>query len=190
MAYVYRHIRLDTNEVFYIGIGKDSYRAYSKDNRNIYWKRITSKTNYDIEIILDELTWDEACEKEKEFIILYGRSDLKLGTLCNLTDGGDGSFGTLYSEERKKELSKKYSGELNPFYGKKHTEETLKIIGEKSKGRYKSPEAIEKWKSKMNFKKSPEVREKIRQSLLGKKHTEERKKNNILGRIAKKNKKS
>jgi len=29
-------------------------------------------------------------EKEKEFISIYGRKDLKKGTLCNLTDGGEG----------------------------------------------------------------------------------------------------
>ncbi len=32
MAYVYKHIRLDTNEIFYIGIGNnnDYGRAYQK----------------------------------------------------------------------------------------------------------------------------------------------------------------
>lgn len=37
MAYVYRHIRLDKNEVFYIGIGSDDkghyYRANSKNKK-------------------------------------------------------------------------------------------------------------------------------------------------------------
>jgi hypothetical protein len=42
MAYVYRHIRLDKNEPFYIGIGKDDYssfkRAYHTGNkRNKIW---------------------------------------------------------------------------------------------------------------------------------------------------------
>ena len=34
MAILYRHIRLDKNVPFYIGIGKDIKRAYSKSNRN------------------------------------------------------------------------------------------------------------------------------------------------------------
>ena len=36
MAYVYKHTRLDTNEIFYIGIGSDNSfnRAFSKKKRN------------------------------------------------------------------------------------------------------------------------------------------------------------
>ena len=105
MACVYRHIRLDTNEVFYIGIGKSSSRAYSKKNRNLHWKNIINITNYDIQIIFEDLTWEQACEKEKEFIKIYGRKDLKNGTLCNLTDGGDGTINTLISDERKIQMS-------------------------------------------------------------------------------------
>ena len=38
MAVVYRHIRLDKNEVFYIGIGKEISRTYEKtNNRNKPW---------------------------------------------------------------------------------------------------------------------------------------------------------
>ena len=93
MAYVYRHIRLDKNEPFYIGIGSDNEgfykRAYSKKNRNSHWKNII-KYGYEVEIILDDLTWEKACTKEIEFIKLYGRKDLGKGTLVNMTDGGDG----------------------------------------------------------------------------------------------------
>jgi hypothetical protein len=101
MAYIYRHIRLDKNEPFYIGIGNDnSYkRAYYKYDRNYIWKNITNKTKYKVEIILDDLSWEEACEKEKEFISLYGRKDLKKGPLANLTSGGDGTIG--YKRSKK-----------------------------------------------------------------------------------------
>jgi DNA invertase Pin-like site-specific DNA recombinase len=87
--YVYRHIRLDKNEVFYIGLGQNK-RAWCKDGRNNYWKNIVKKSSYEIEVILDNLTREQAIQKEKEFIKLYGRKDLGLGTLCNKTDGGDG----------------------------------------------------------------------------------------------------
>ena len=40
---IYRHIRLDTNQVFYIGIGSIK-RAYRKTGRNNYWNNITNKT--------------------------------------------------------------------------------------------------------------------------------------------------
>ena len=45
MAYVYRHIRLDKNQPFYIGVGKndnDLKRAFSKCNRNSYWRKYDS----------------------------------------------------------------------------------------------------------------------------------------------------
>jgi len=103
MAYVYRHIRLDKNEPFYIGIGSDETykRANSIKNRNIFWKRVSNKTEYEVEILCDNINWDEACIKEKEFIKLYGRKDKNKGSLCNLTDGGDGSVGVLVSEYGK-----------------------------------------------------------------------------------------
>lgn len=95
MVYLYRHIRLDKNEPFYIGIGSDENykRAYQKESRNKHWKNIVAKTLYEVEILLDNLTWEEACKKEIEFIALYGRNDLKQGSLVNMTNGGDGCVG-------------------------------------------------------------------------------------------------
>jgi hypothetical protein len=103
MAYLYRHIRVDKNEVFYIGIGSDpSYdRANTVKGRNTYWKRIVNKTSFNVEIMIDFLSWEDACAKEKEFIKIYGRRDLGLGTLCNLTDGADGAK-NLPNEIRQK----------------------------------------------------------------------------------------
>jgi hypothetical protein len=109
MAYIYRHIRLDKNEPFYVGIGSDDNfkykRACEKENRNKHWYNIVKKTQYEVEIILDNLTWDEACEKEVEFIKLYGREDLNEGILCNMTNGGEGVLGMKHSDKTKKILS-------------------------------------------------------------------------------------
>ena len=108
MAYLYRHIRLDNNEPFYIGIGSDKkyLRAYNKKGRSFSWKDVAYKFPYEVEIMLDDLTWEEACQKEIEFIALYGRKDLKKGTLVNLTDGGEGQFGRKDSIETKIKKSK------------------------------------------------------------------------------------
>jgi hypothetical protein len=107
MAYIYRHIRLDKNEPFYIGIGSDDKgkytRAYSND-RNKYWKNIVQKTAYKIDIILDDVDWNEACKVEQFFIHLYGRHDKGLGPLTNLTDGGDGFLGFIISEDHKQKI--------------------------------------------------------------------------------------
>jgi hypothetical protein len=153
MAYLYRHIRLDKNEIFYIGIGKGNdgkyKRAKSKSDRNNHWHNIVNCTEYRIEIMLDDLTWKEACQKEIELIALYGRRDLKKGTLVNLTDGGDG--GANPSEETRKKNSEAQKG-------KKASQETRKKMSESRKGA----------KCKI------ETKQKIRESLTGKKHSEER----------------
>src|SRR6478735_8461687 len=94
MAYVYRHIRLDKNQPFYIGIGNDDNyaRANTIKGRNLHWKRIVDKTNYDIEILIDGISWELACQKEIEFISIYKRVK-DGGTLCNITLGGEGKLG-------------------------------------------------------------------------------------------------
>lgn len=106
MACVYRHVRLDCNVPFYIGIGKNTSRAFSKDRRNPYWLNIVSKSDYRVDLLFEDVSIDFAKEKEKEFITLYGRSDLGLGTLCNLTDGGEGTVGRVVSKEEKEKRSK------------------------------------------------------------------------------------
>jgi hypothetical protein len=60
---VYRHRRLDTNEIFYVGMGSNK-RATSLNNRNELWKRIVNKTEYVVEIVSENLTWEDACELE------------------------------------------------------------------------------------------------------------------------------
>ena len=90
---VYRHIRLDTNQPFYIGIGKSSVRAYRKDGRNKLWSNIAAKTDYKVQILFEDLSKEEACEKEKELILLYGRLQNKTGQLANITSGGETFIG-------------------------------------------------------------------------------------------------
>lgn len=121
MAYVYRHIRLDKNEVFYIGIANGSkrkveqyHRAYRKDLRSNFWKRVATKTPYEVEIMLDELDIEEAKVKEIEFIKLYGRRDQGLGTLVNLTNGGDGVVGRIVSEDCKRRIGLGNKGKKHP----------------------------------------------------------------------------
>lgn len=113
--YVYRHIRLDKNIPFYIGIGtvytkrsntlKGRYaRAFDKSkSRNIIWKNITNKTSYKVQIIYETSCVDDIKLKEKYFIKLYGFKN-KGGTLCNIVNGGDGIEGYKHSEETRKKI--------------------------------------------------------------------------------------
>lgn len=113
MSYVYRHIRLDKNEPFYIGIGNDftKKRANEKARRSKLWKKIVAKSDYEVEILFDDITYDEAKLKEIEFISLYGRIDLGNGTLANLTGGGDGTINP--SQETRDKISKVNKGRKN-----------------------------------------------------------------------------
>lgn len=86
---------------FYIGIGKTAYRPFTKQNRNNIWDKIVAKTTYDVEVLIDEISWEQACEKEKEFIKLYGRINIGTGVLANMTDGGDGNWGLKHTDETK-----------------------------------------------------------------------------------------
>lgn len=132
MAYLYRHIRHDKNEPFYIGIGKseNNYDRASCDyKRNSIWNNIANKTEFDIEIVLDNLSWEEAKLKEKEFIALYGRIDIKTGTLSNMTNGGDGTNGRKYtpSKEHKKNISKSSLGKKMSDSAKKKMSTNQKL---------------------------------------------------------------
>lgn len=50
-------------------------------------------------------TPDSADEIEKALISLHGRRNNKTGTLCNLTDGGEGNVGTIMSTETRLKMS-------------------------------------------------------------------------------------
>lgn len=131
---VYRHRRLDTNEIFYVGIGSIK-RSKEKHNRNKYWSNIINKSEYNIEVVAENLDWDTACELEILLIQEYGRKDLGTGCLVNMTNGGEGSKGRfrICSEETKLKIGKANKG-------KKHSKETKELISIKNKGKIRSEE--------------------------------------------------
>jgi len=132
---LYRHIRPDKDEVFYVGIGqlKRAYQFYK--GRNKHWKNIfnINNKNIEIEILLEELTWEQACVKEIEFIQLYGRRDLGLGTLCNMTNGGEGAVGRKKSLETIQKFKQTMSKQPHPMKDKTHTPEARQKISESSR---------------------------------------------------------
>lgn len=97
------------------------------------------------------------CESDEEAIALeirlikeYGRLDLGLGTLWNLTDGGDGTAGYKHSSAFKTKM-KLRTGENNPFYGLTHSDEVRRRLSEVHTGN----------KNTLGKKWSEEHREKI-----------------------------
>lgn len=189
MPYVYRHIRLDKNEPFYIGIGSKEgfYRAYEKRKRNKIWNDITSKSDYSVDILFEDISWEDACKKEIEFIKLYGRINNKTGVLCNLTDGGDGIYGVVRSVEHREKLRIANTGKIvsqetreklrKANLGKKQSKETKQKRSDSLKGRKLSKEHIEKVRLKnIGKKRSIESINKMIASKVGFKHSEATKK--------------
>jgi anti-sigma28 factor (negative regulator of flagellin synthesis) len=113
---VYLHKRKDNSEVFYVGIGRKD-RPYSK-YRNKFWKAVADK-GYSIEIIHENVLWEDACRIERELIKEYGRRDLGLGNLTNMTDGGEGNQNMIYTPEWREKQRIASTGRIQ-------TEETKK----------------------------------------------------------------
>lgn len=128
MAYVYQHVRLDKNEVFYIGITTKIHpkRAKEKVNRNKIWRNIVAKTEYRIDILHKDISKEDACRIEKELILLHGRIHLGTGTLANITNGGEGISGYNFTEEEKDKMSKSHIGKV-------HSQETKDKIADHQK---------------------------------------------------------
>ena len=122
--YLYRYIRKDTNEVFYVGIGsKDSSnfktpqqefkRAYNTKARSKRFKNVISKSGFLLEILLESNNYDFIKSKEIEFIKLYKRRE-DGGTLVNFSEGGESCKGIKRTKENKRNISLSKKGSKNP----------------------------------------------------------------------------
>lgn len=126
--YTYAYLREDGTP-YYIGKGKDGrvFKNHMRQNKI----DLKPKDKSRIIFLKQNLTEEQAIKHEIYMISVFGRKDLGTGILRNMTNGGDGISGYSHTEETKKRISK--SGEENPFYGKKHSPETLEKMREASK---------------------------------------------------------
>ena len=163
MFYVYRYTCPMKNEAIYIGKGgmyrgKPYRSTFHLTNRctNTHLKnRIEWIRDNDQEPVIDFICKDVDEELaflvEQEAIVKYGRRDKNTGTLCNWTDGGEGSSGFSLSEEHRRKISQQQVGKKLSEEHKAKTSASLKGI-----------------------KRSDEYREKMRQAKLGSKWSEKR----------------
>lgn len=135
--YVYAYLRKDYTP-YYIGKGKNK-RAWDK-NHSV----IVPKDKSRIIIIQEELTELQSFILERYYIRWFGRKDLGTGILRNRTDGGEGSSGTKYTEEQRKQMSISRSGKNHPNWNKKHSEELKQKIRITNTGKKQSTETINK----------------------------------------------
>ena len=161
---LYQHLK-PNGEIFYIGIGKCEKRAYNKFNRNKHWKNIVNKYGYIVEILYNNLTIKEAKQLEIYLIKYYGRNDLKTGILCNMTNGGEGTYGRITSRESNIKRS-------NSMKGRLISNETRERMSKSKKGRLVSEETkLKMKKSRENI--SEETRLKLSLSQKNRIYTEE-----------------
>ena len=150
MFYVYEHIRLDSNAVFYVGKGKGR-RCFDEKRRNQHWKRVVQKAGgFDVRIVVDKIDEELSFFVEQELI-----SKLKLQgfTLANITNGGEGASGYKHTEEARKGFSQTMTRTMRTY---RH------IVREKQLGQN-------------NSAKKAGVGDKISKALTGRKLSEETK---------------
>jgi len=166
--YLYRHIREDKNEPFYIGKStcfktrsyKEEFeRAFARARRNNIWKKIVKKTKYKVEIMFVSEDEDFIFEKEIEFIKLYGRINQGTGSLTNLTDGGEGTQGLERTEEHCRKISEALTG-------KKLSQKHCDSIGRSKTGMIHSKETKELM-SKVHTERRRKTTQRVRDTRTG-----------------------
>ena len=115
---IYDHIYKCKGKEF---IGKNKFYDKLRKILNLGYKPIKFK-------IKDSLFENDAFTLEKDLIKLIGRYNLNLGPLTNLTDGGDGASGKIYTDEERYQKGIHSRGKTKEeYYGL----EKSKIIQEK-----------------------------------------------------------
>jgi group I intron endonuclease len=127
------------NVPFYIGKGKgDRYRiSWHLHGKQLFLQNKIRKIGIDnikIKFLHKNLMEEQAFYLEEYYIFGYGRRDLGLGSLCNLTNGGEGPSGYIFSKETCQKISEALRGNQNTK-GKKHSEETRRKISKANSGK-------------------------------------------------------
>jgi len=117
--YVYQ-LRAETEECpFYVGKGRGNRKSQHvcdarRGKKSLKDSKIRKYEKAGIKILVEVLFRSESEEEcfalEVELIKAYGRRDKGLGCLANQTDGGEGSSGATFSDERKQQMSERMSG--------------------------------------------------------------------------------
>lgn len=176
--YVYEWIRLDTNEPFYVGKGRDNRCYKLTRGNNHHFNNIVNSIPCVVNILHDNLSEQVAFDLEVWYIREY--RDIIGYDLCNINDGGEGQslcgklnpmYGKPCSDKRKENISKskkgKGFGEDNHFYGKHHTEKSKEKISKANKGKLVGEKNHNYGKHLSN-----ETKEKLSKSQSGKKHSQ------------------
>lgn len=139
-------IKCNLNNKVYIGYTKHSIqkrfrqhiKCAEKLEINKFYNAIRyyGKDNFTIEVLFETNDKIEALNMEISYIKEYNSIEAGYNTRKGGTDGSTGCKpGIIMTDEHKKNISLNHhnvSGQNNPFYGKKHSEETKKKIGNRT----------------------------------------------------------
>ena len=166
--YKYSGIYIITNTIndkVYVGQAQDLYirtKHHILDERNPLLKKAFKKYGLDKFTInvLEKCEIEKLDDREQYWMDYYEVTNRDKG--YNICPIAGSTRGVKKSQEERKQMSERASqriGDLNPFYGKEHSEETKEKIR----------------KRKLNQKVSEETKLKLSQAHTGKKFSEERK---------------
>jgi hypothetical protein len=121
--YVYEWIRLDTNEPFYVGKGKENRWCILKRENNKHFNNIVKSIPVIVNMLLDNLEEKEAYQYECYYIWYY--RDIIGYDMCNISDGGENpptgsgiknnNYGNYWTDKQKELLRNKM---INRYHGK------------------------------------------------------------------------
>ena len=168
MYYIYELWETKSNTPVYVGYGKhnrksgrERYKDHLHEALSYEQGKITNtnKLNkYKINVILqvlnegfdiiykfpyNNLSYEDACNKERQLINEYGRRCVNTGTLTNIDEGGRGS--RTLTEETKRKISKAHKGKLSPLKGRvlgEYTDERKAAIQNGVCAFNKTPEGV------------------------------------------------
>jgi len=145
-------------EPFYVGKGRyNQHLSHLEEVKYQFKKGNQLKLNKIRKIWIDiglkpiiikyniNMTEKMAFQLEKDLIQKIGRIDLEIGPLTNLTNGGDGVSGYVWSDDQLEKMRKRMLGNKNPM---KNPEVSKKFLGENN------PSKKESFKSRMKIVKS------------------------------------
>lgn len=154
---IYLHRNKQNNKIY---IGQTSQPPLKRWNNGQgyktstkFWNAIQKYgwDNFEHLILFTNLSLEEANRLEEQLIALYKSTDDDYG--YNIKNGGSNfthsditkqkigmankqaQKGKKYTAARKEQMSKLFSGENNPFFGKHHTDETKNKISQSRKGK-------------------------------------------------------
>ena len=153
--YVYAHRRVDSGAIFYVGKGHGK-RWRTPHGRSDLWRKVSAKHGFEPIILQDGLSEQEAFALEAKTIAFYRTVGVRL---ANLTNGGEGPSGRVFSSETRRKMA---AAKL----GRKMPREQADKIGKAHKGRKWTEEQRASLRGRVF---SVEHRENLRKAATGRK---------------------